>query len=545
MLTKKLTILAILLPTFVFHQTPAAAQDSLLLRDYRFVKRQDAWLTSPNAAGLTSLRADNIAQAELSLTKADGWLTDYYQSPDVLQADAAVEAFCRLTPRTVVYGAISYGNFSGKSMTGSVFIDPTRRPFNIVEDSLTNPGTKHRDTYSLSGGVGVDVLSGLALGARLDYTAANYAKYKDLRHKNKLMDLRMSLGLTSTFNFQLSTFNLQHLGAYYTYHRNTESISFGTYGKSEKVYKSLIDYGGFFGIVEQFGNEGYTDKSHEMPLLTDGNTFGLQADIRVLPHLTFYNEVFLTAESGYYGRKSPFTITYTTHEARSHGYRGQLSLQLPPSTRHQLSFSYVNEKLANKANTFRELTNETSATYYEYFDPVETGDKQWDDFDVSYTGDYGISGELPRWTLQAGYHYTERKQASYLYPLYRHQELHIHQLSASATRRFVCPKGVWSVHLGLAYQTGSGEPYQDFTFQPSTSNLPPSTMEVFLARECHYLTASQYTLGGSVEYAFVFPGTRLKTYARGAVSHRAATETCDYSDNNHRTQATLTLGCTF
>ena len=35
----------------------AQAQDSLLLRDYRFVKQADAWLTADNAAALAKSRS--------------------------------------------------------------------------------------------------------------------------------------------------------------------------------------------------------------------------------------------------------------------------------------------------------------------------------------------------------------------------------------------------------------------------------------------------------------------------------------------------------
>ena len=132
------------------------AQDTLLLRDYLFVKRTDAWLTSQNAAGLARLATASIAEAELSLTKGRGGLTNYDQSPDMLQADVSVEAFSRLSRRAVAYGGITYGNFSGDDMAGSAFIYPDRRPFGIVEDSLTNTGTKHRDTYHLTGAVGID-----------------------------------------------------------------------------------------------------------------------------------------------------------------------------------------------------------------------------------------------------------------------------------------------------------------------------------------------------------------------------------------------------
>ena len=98
-------------------------------------------------------------------------------------------------------------------MTGSAFMQE-RMPFNLVEDSLTNPGKKHRDTYHLVGALGVDIHQGMSVGARLDYTSANYAKYKDLRHQNKLMDLQLTLGGHVPLTDWLS------MGADYTYHRN-------------------------------------------------------------------------------------------------------------------------------------------------------------------------------------------------------------------------------------------------------------------------------------------------------------------------------------
>jgi hypothetical protein len=87
-------------------------------------------------------------------------------------------------------------------MTGSVFLQD-RLPFDIMEDSLTNKGHKHCDRYHLTGGFSYSLSPAVALGLKADYTAANYAKYKDLRHKNKLMNLDVTIGLLSTLNCQL------------------------------------------------------------------------------------------------------------------------------------------------------------------------------------------------------------------------------------------------------------------------------------------------------------------------------------------------------
>ena len=40
-------------------------------------------------------------------------------------------------------------------------------------------------------------------------------------------------------------------------------------------------------------------------------------------------------------------------------------------------------------------------TYYEYYDPVKTGNRLWVDYSIGYTGYFGIRGLLPTWTCSA------------------------------------------------------------------------------------------------------------------------------------------------
>ena len=151
------------------------AQDSLLLHDYTFMKQGDPWIGSPNAAALTRFVHQNMAQAELSVSGEKGGFTNYNGSDDATMLNANVESYYRYNQRTVFFGSMSYENFSGRHMAGSAFINPERKPFDLVEDSLTNEGTKHRDTYALSGGVGCRVTDGFSVGIKIDYTAANLA----------------------------------------------------------------------------------------------------------------------------------------------------------------------------------------------------------------------------------------------------------------------------------------------------------------------------------------------------------------------------------
>lgn len=526
-------------------------QDSLLLRDYQFVKRTDAWLTSQNAAGLTRFSHSAISEAELSLKKSKGGLVDWYESPDHFQATASVESFTRISQRTVVFGAMTYDNFSGRDMAGTAFVSPNHKPFDIVEDSLVNTGTKHRDTYRLTGAVGVDVWRGLAAGIRLDYTAANYAKYKDLRHKSKLMDMQFTAGVLLTPS--LLTPSLLTLGINYLYRRTTESLVFSLYGREDKVYKSLIDYGTFMGRVEQFGSSGYTDKGQEMPLVDDYNGVGLQLSLQPTGGLTFYNALTYARRKGYYGRKSPYTITYTDHHADLLTYEARLSWTVPElvgETGRQSMFSadltLSSENLENQANTYRELSNESGAHYYEYYDPVKTANKLWRNGQFGLTADLFMNGDLPVWTLMASLDWQNRQQTSYLYPYFRRQHLHQTKFTFSATRHLLTPKGVWTFSLSTAYQKGRGEPYTDLTFaEPSDKQTAPASMPAWLWREYQYIVAPQYTIGGSCAYAFVFPQTKLKTHVRLSATHRKANQTYEYSSGKDCTSLALTVGCTF
>ena len=543
MLTQKITARLLLLCVLLWHSNILNAQDSLLLRDYRYVQQSSPWFTQRNAAALALYNSRNIAEADLSLSHASGSLTGFSGSPSLTTLQVAIESFYRISPRAVVFGSIGYNNLSGDDMTGSVFLQD-RLPFDIVEDSLTNKGHKHCDSYHLTGGFSYSLSPALALGLKADYTAANYAKYKDLRHKNKLMNLDVTVGLMSTLNCHLSTINL---GLDYTYHRRTESLEFATYGKNDKVYKSLIDYGAMMGIIEQFGNEGYTDKTNEMPLFEDGHSGGLQVSFS-RGAFTIFNALTFSHHTGYYGRKSQYTITYTDHDRDIFTEHLRLAYNMMQAKTY-LDLRYQSEKLQNRNNTYRGLVNENGATHYEYYDAVETGDKGWRNLDIDYTMHLGVRHELPTWTITAGYHWQQRDITAYLYPYYRQQQLRTNEWTASIVRNIILRKGVWNISLHGGYQKGTGDVYRDGTFvTPSDKQPQPATMSAFLYQDYQYLTAPQYHVGAQLKYTFLFPGTRLCTHVRAAFDYRHATindETPSGLHNPSRTTFLIAAGHTF
>ena len=352
------------------------------------------------------------------------------------------------------------------------------------------------------------------------------------------MDMTLTAGFYAPVSSWLS------LGANYLYRRNTESLTFSLYGRTDKVYQSLIDYGCFMGRVEQFGGSGYTDKSWEMPLAEDYN--GASVQLSAEYHgLAFYQALTYARRNGYYGRKSPYTITYTSHQADLLGYEARLTWKIRRAM-IQADFSLSSENLENLANNYRELRNESGASHYEYYEPVKTANKLWKNGQLALTADLDIRHELPLWTVMASLQWMHRRQTAYLYPYYRRQDLKNTEALLSATHRLLTDKGVWTLSLTAAFLEGSGEPYEDLTFAtPSDKQSPPASMDAWLWREYQYLTAPQYRLGGSVGYAFLFPKTRLKTHVRLSATHRKANQTYEYSQGKDHTQVVVAMGCTF
>ena len=552
-------MIRLIVPVFLcLWTTPLQAQ----YRDFAFEKDSSLWLSTMNGAGLTRFTGTNITAADVYGQLQRGGFVNYDESPKTTECGASVESFCRLSARTVVYGRMSYDNFTGRDMAGSAFVCPDRRPFDIVEDSVTNLGRKHRDSYNLVGAVGVDLWRGLSVGGRVAYTSANYAKYKDLRHKNLFMNLDVAAGLTLPLGRSVT------LGANYFYRRNTESLEFSTYGKGDKVYKSLVAYAVFTGRVEQFGGDGFTDSNTSMPLLDEHHGMAAQLELRHTDAFAWHNEASLACRKGYYGRRSPYTIQYTRHDSQVYTYRTRLSYR-QPSAVHHLDVSLEAENLQNKLNTYRELTNDAGSRYYEYYDPVKAANKVWVNGSVAYTGYLGVVGRaangcnlssaatgrgaavvasVPTWTLHATFSWMHRKQTAYVFPYYRRQELAARRLHLSLARNVFFNRSMPPFEIGAAFSKGSGVPFEDNTFiYPSDKQSTPPVMETWLYREYEYLTAVQRQLSLCAQYSFLIPSTSFPAFVAFNMRHRKANhpEYREYLTGLDHTLLRLSVGCVF
>ena len=221
----------------------AAAQTRLYdrsLRDY-------PWLDGTNAAALRSTATPDISYVELYAGASRGGFHRSWESDSPWKAGAEARTVKHLE-RFSMKGGFSFSQMSGPGMCGSMSLRPGYFPLDVLEFT---PGKKTRQTYAFDGAVAVDLTEGLRVGASMDFTSANYAKRKDLRHTNYLLDMTATAGLTYTNPVGDLT-----LGASYIYRTTSESLVAEQVGTGASSYYAFLDKGLMYGKYEVWTGSG-------------------------------------------------------------------------------------------------------------------------------------------------------------------------------------------------------------------------------------------------------------------------------------------------
>jgi hypothetical protein len=516
----------------VFSQTAAA--DSLA-PTYSFTEQQSAWLKSANPAGLSHLTG-GVSEAEVNFTKDNGGMVNYYQSDNSFQAGINARSLYRMNDRIVFSGSMGYDYFEGKNMSGSAFINPYGQPFDIVEADESNAGKKKLENYRMMGAVSVEIADGLYAGGQLNFRAANYAKTKDLRHKNKLSQLDLNVGLT----YRLSP--KWEIGAAYVYNRSTEGITFSMNGTSDIQYASIVSYGAFWGRNEWFGDTGYTKKSEEKPLFNSINGGSLQAAFTPNRRTEIYAEVGVHSRDGYYGDKSSSGVVYSNHNSTIVDFKAALTLK-GEGYRHVVSVDGSLESLKNDETVY---TSETvnGVTTTRYYSPQRVGSVDTYSVGLDYTGYIGIERQQPTWIVEASAHQYHRKLTASVYPFYRKQSVTNNALSASVERDFIRGINKFSAKLGLGYGFGDGDMAIDGIYAtPSSTQTAPKSQSSLLNKEFEYLTTSRYSVAPSVEYT-----RRINKSVSGYVSAGYRLELApdaEYLSSDKHHTVNIAVGCLF
>jgi len=468
------------------------------LRDFDYIQASEGWLTSYNAAGLFSLPLDNVSVVDASFQKNNGKFVNYYQSDDSFDCGLQTESYYKLSAKVALYGKVSYDFFQGRSMTGSVFVDPYYNLFDIVESDPERLGKKQKETYHLIGGVGVKLSDRWSIGGKIDYTTLNYAKMRDLRHINSLLDLTLTAGVRYRIGEKIN------LGASYFYRRSVESVRFQLSGETGKTYKSLISYGAFFGMEEAYnGESGYTSSSAQ-PMFNRFHGGSVQIEFALSPSTDWFHELTYKSRSGYYGERSSKTITFTEHTATVMEYRGQLSVRKTGAL-HTVKMAALYEDGVNDENIYKMSGGSSDGnSVVQYFGSNEVASRQRLNAEVVYTGYLGVRYFQPVWELSAGAVYRATDMQVSVYPYYRENSTSSAYGYLSAKRNIIGRKNMYSVRLDVGYGFGSGTRKNDGMYASSATPTTPDENDYYLNREFEYLTASRMTGGLGFRYSRFF-----------------------------------------
>lgn len=446
---------------------------------------------SKNASFLTDVKCPNLSYLELNCHIRKGDMVNYYQSDDSKDFEIRTESYYRFSERLMLSGAISYETDKGKNMSGSVFINPEYTPFDIVEMDKSNAGTKRMERYSLSGKAGYSLNSRTSLGTSLEYAVENYAKFKDLRHQNSMMDLNLSLGgkykITDNVTF----------GSVYVYRRNIQRVSFNIYGNTDRQYTSLISFGGFYGRSELFGESGYT--SNALPLFTRTNGGALQL-LWETAEVKWFNEFGFYKDKGQFGTGSSTSITYSNHNSIRLEYKSKLIIE-KPRLFHVIELNVFSKSLENNENSYKESTDANGVSQIVYYGSNKVGEKEWKGIDITYSFLSGNGIRRSDWSAGMGTGYYSRLVTASQYPFYRKQNINTVHADLFVKKNWFKRKHIYTFSLIGGYSTGWGNINNDGTYTSISENQKaPASLDNLLVQEYDYNIASQVKSCVSLSY---------------------------------------------
>lgn len=532
--TSKHFIYVLIAGVFTTNQL-SAQQKADTAADIDYIRESNAWLQSENAAGLSQYRSINISDAKVYYQKNNGGFRNYYQSNDSQEYGLNAASYTRLTEKTVLAGGFGYQNFKGKNMSGSAFIDPYQNPFDIVELDAANRGTKELELYHIHGALSSQLHSKFSIGGKLDYRAGNYAKRKDLRHLNKLLNMDLTAGVL----YHVS--DVINIGLNYKYSRNIESISFKIAGNIDKTYNSLISYGSFYGQSEPFNESGFTDSGLK-PLSDIRHGGALQLNLKFNNDITLFNEFSYADRNGFYGEDGTTSIMLTKHQGSDFSYYGQLSVK-KNATEHYIGLRGSYAYLENQKTIPRRETTVGGVNAIIYYGNKDMFSGETINADLIYNLYLDVKNNQPAWMFNFTANYRGRNQHVMMYPYYRDQKINSYKFSGQLSKHYQKQKDGFNIGLGLGYGLGNGEMAKDETsVVPAEGHTPPSSMPQFLNEEYEFFTANRIQGNVALKYSRALQ-TQMTAYLKLNYEHT-------YAENvsflgKHFSTATVSLGCNF
>ena len=440
---------------------------------------------STNASLLPILSVGTHSDASAGYSRPSGDLHDYNEAGSADSYAVSARSIYRLSDRVSLRGGASYTSTRYHSIAGSAFIDSDDAPFDLIEYTADREGLKTFEKYVIEGHVGYLATDRLSVGAGLYFSSANIAKHRDVRHKNNRLDMTASAGLSYRINSALT------LGANYIYRRAVEGVEFGTYGASDNtVYRTMINYGAFYGITEAYGQNGYTSDNDDKPLVDNRHGAGIQALWTPAAGTTFTAEARWLSRSGFYGERSPYTVVYSNHSGNTAAIDLAMTIARGKA-RHAAAISATSDMVTNRENIYRTGDNGSGVTDVTYYGDNEVGKRHTIDAEASYTYYSDLSRGWSPWTVSASWHSRRRDEKGTVYPYRRQLVTTTHDAALSAARAWARGKNLFAVSLEGTLQCGSVSTPTIEIIGSASSSSPAVTHDRYEQQHADYIGSTR------------------------------------------------------
>lgn len=391
-------------------------------------------------------------------------MRDHSSSSNSWNAGVRTESIRHLN-RISFAGGFNYDYFDGREMCGSMFTVPGYYPIDILEFT---PGRKIRESYNFQAGLSAELSERWFAGLNVSFEARNYAKRKDLRHKNTRLDFEFSPGVM----YRSGRFSV---GATYIVGIDNEKLEAEEIGSTPESYQAFFDRGLRYGSLQLW-------ESNDLHLTTAGvSGFPVRESTQGASVQASYGPLFVEAvyrnRQGHTGEGGTIWHEFSTHEVTADGVLKLGTLQ----NSHFVRIGMLWRSLDNRENIITyENINGVSTPHLHGSTPI-FGRKSLD-----VNGEYEWMTSSMDWRI--GVTYSElNRESTLMYPLIRGQRLHYTTVWSSYLYRF----GAWEVTAGADFRKGGFREREDSSSVPAEPGTYPTQLTEYYDYENEYLTASR------------------------------------------------------
>ncbi len=438
-----------------------------------------------NSAFLQNIQDSILFTAKLNSTLGIGSFVNYYEADKSHCTKFSTNSYNRINDKIVVYGLASYLNEQRKNAGGSSFLNPEIMPFDFIEKDKSTKGNSKVETYHLVGAMSYSMLPKFDMGLKIDYATTSFAKFKDMRNLNDILNLKANTGIALQF--------LKHnkIGLSYTYKRYIEGLMVMQEGDFTISHYALVNKGLFMGLMHLYGENGILSIDKKRPWVAIANTLGMQYYGK-LGNIKLFVSCSYEKEKGHFGNKGNKSVMFYKHNRNT--YSGQLKIVQTGKISHIFKAKAKCEELKNKEQLYSETTSSGGMTKVAYYGENEIFERNQTHLSLQYDCLWGNTFLQAPWHLMFAYEYNKRESSANYYPFYRKQIIDWHKVELGVTRLLQIKNTDFAVAFSTAFRGGDGGVLQDGNFLNSTiSASPPDYLNQNLEIEKDYLTAQRCT----------------------------------------------------